>query len=250
MSGTRECQNGTSRRVRTVFQRGPSHSPGGATGKPPPSPAGPAPMMAILWFFIAAGGSNLKFSSKAVSPMYCSTALMPTKSSTLFRLQPSSQGAGHTLPIIDGNGFASVERRKGVFLPGHVFRGGLDTTNDLQPSPDIFSRGATALAWRGSMDIGRTFVGGIFVKDVLLVIPPFKRTIFELPESQGIVVVGRDTHGQLRIKGENHSSGSRNAGKGRAGNAPGIGRYNRPGLEPRQPDRFPGSGMGNGGAII
>ena len=44
--------------------------------------------------------------------MYCSTELIPTKSSTLLRLQPLSHGAGHTRPIIAGNGLASVARRK------------------------------------------------------------------------------------------------------------------------------------------
>ena len=34
---------------------------------------------------------------------------MPTKSSTSFLLQPSWQGAGQTLPIIEGNGFAVVD---------------------------------------------------------------------------------------------------------------------------------------------
>ena len=58
-----------------------------------------------------AGGSNVKPSATAVSPMYCSTALIPTKSSTSLRLQPSSHGAGQTRPICDGNGLASVARR-------------------------------------------------------------------------------------------------------------------------------------------
>ena len=43
--------------------------------------------------------------------MNCSTALIPTVSSTSLRLQPSSHGAGQTRPITDGNGLASVERR-------------------------------------------------------------------------------------------------------------------------------------------
>ncbi len=49
---------------------------------------------------------------------------MPTKSSTSLRLQPSWQGAGHTRPIIDGNGLASVERRKAyspISMPGAGF---------------------------------------------------------------------------------------------------------------------------------
>jgi hypothetical protein len=53
------------------------------------SPAGPPPMMATFLPISAAPGSNLKPWVKAASPMYCSTALMPTKSSTSLRLQPS-----------------------------------------------------------------------------------------------------------------------------------------------------------------
>ena len=59
----------------------------------------------------AGASGNLKPCAIAVSPMYCSTELIPTKSSTSFRLQPVWQGAGHTRPIIEGNGFAVVERR-------------------------------------------------------------------------------------------------------------------------------------------
>ena len=52
---------------------------------------------------------NEKPSEIAWSPIYCSTAFMPTKSSTSFLLHPSWHGAGQTLPIIEVNGFAVVD---------------------------------------------------------------------------------------------------------------------------------------------
>ena len=87
-------------------------------------PPQPPPMIATFLPVGLASTSNLNPSSLALSPINCSTALMPIVSSTSLRLQPSSQGAGQTRPIIDGNGFASVERLNAyschVMSPGGV----------------------------------------------------------------------------------------------------------------------------------
>src|SRR5665647_3878129 len=52
------------------------------------------------------------------SPRKCSTELIPTWSSRALRLHPVSQGAGQTRPITDGNGLASVKRRKAYSCQG------------------------------------------------------------------------------------------------------------------------------------
>jgi len=77
----------------------------------------------FLPVFVSGLGKASLFSI-AHSPRKCSTELMPTKSSTWLRLQPDSQGAGHTRPITLGSGLASVRRRQAYschFMPAGGF---------------------------------------------------------------------------------------------------------------------------------
>ena len=74
-------------------------------------PAGPPPITATFLPVGAGAAGNARLLAIAYSPRKCSTELMPTWSSTSLRLQPVSHGAGHTRPITEGNGFASVSRR-------------------------------------------------------------------------------------------------------------------------------------------
>ena len=81
--------------------------------------------------------------------MYCSTALMPTKSSTSLRLQPSSHGAGQTRPICDGNGFASVARRN-AYSCHDMSCGGFSTPRTICSQPRMSSP-AGQLPWHGGV---------------------------------------------------------------------------------------------------
>src|SRR3989304_569832 len=100
--------------------------------------------------------------------MYCSTALMPTVSSTLLRLQPAWQGAGHTRPIIEGTGLASVERRN---------------ADSCIPVPlGVFPRRAARLAGRGLVHVDRALVGLVAGEDLLLQGGPFVVAVLELAE--------------------------------------------------------------------
>ena len=81
--------------------------------------------------------------------MYCSTALMPTKSSTALRLQPVWHGAGHTRPIIEGKGFASVERRKAYSCMPTPF-GGFSIPRTMLSHPRMSSPEGQ-LAWQGGV---------------------------------------------------------------------------------------------------
>ncbi len=67
---------------------------------------------------LVSGFSNFRPLAIAYSPRKCSTELMPTKSSTSLRLQPDSHGAGHTRPITEGKGLASVRRRQAYSCHG------------------------------------------------------------------------------------------------------------------------------------
>ena len=102
------------------------------------SPAGPPPMMATVLPVASLGVTgSLVLCSIAQSPMYCSTPLMPTKSSTSLRLQPSSHGAGQTRPITDGNGFASTMRWKAYSCQAMPFAGGLSICRAIINQPRI-----------------------------------------------------------------------------------------------------------------
>ena len=81
--------------------------------------------------------------------MYCSTALMPTVSSTLLRLQPVWHGAGHTRPIIEGNGLASVERRN-AYSCMLVPLGAFSTPRTMLSQPRMSSPEGQ-VAWQGGV---------------------------------------------------------------------------------------------------
>src|SRR3972149_8972453 len=95
--------------------------------------------------------------------MYCSTALMPTKSSTTLRLQPVWQGAGQTRPIIDGKGLAAAERRNAyscIVVP----LGGFSVPRHIFSQPRISSPDGQ-LAWQGGVLC--TYVGHLSVSSAL-----------------------------------------------------------------------------------
>ena len=81
--------------------------------------------------------------------MYCSTALIPTKSSTSFLLQPVWQGAGQTLPIIDGNGFAVVDLRK-AYSCIEMSAGGFSIPLTMSNQP-LMSSPEGQLPWHGGV---------------------------------------------------------------------------------------------------
>ena len=81
--------------------------------------------------------------------MNCSTALIPTKSSTSLRLQPSSHGAGQTRPICDGNGLASVARRN-AYSCQLIPSGGFSSPRTTWSQPRMSSP-AGQLPWHGGV---------------------------------------------------------------------------------------------------
>ena len=62
---------------------------------------------------------------------------------------------------------------EGILLPVHPDRRLFLLAHDGQPAADVLARGATALAGRRLVDIGRTLVGGVLNKDLLGQIAPF-----------------------------------------------------------------------------
>ena len=64
-----------------------------------------------------------------------------------------------TDPAHDGGEWIGIGNAvEGIFLPGFIGRRLFNTTHNVQPATDILTRGATALAGRGTVNIGRTFV--------------------------------------------------------------------------------------------
>jgi hypothetical protein len=86
----------------------------------------------------------------AYSPRKCSTALMPTWSSTSLRLQPFSQGAGQTRPITDGKGLACVSRRQAYSGQGWP-AGGFSVPRVTASQPRMSSPDGQ-LPWQGGVD--------------------------------------------------------------------------------------------------
>src|SRR3989344_2422217 len=116
--------------------------------------------------------------------MNCSTALMPTYSSTELRLQPVWHGAGHTRPIMEGNGLASGAGGEAVSLPLHILGRLLDAAHDVEPAADVFTGRAACLAGRGLVHVGRALVGGISREDTGLEGGPFLIAVLVLAERE------------------------------------------------------------------
>ena len=57
---------------------------------------------------------------------------------------------------------------KGIFLPHHAGRRFLDATHDIEVTTDVFTCGATALARRCALNVGRALVRVTGIKDFFL----------------------------------------------------------------------------------
>ncbi len=75
---------------------------------------------------------------------------MPTWSSTSFRLQPVSHGAGQTRPMTDGNGLASVRRRHAYSCHATPC-GGFSVWRTICSQPRMSSPEGQ-LPWQGGVD--------------------------------------------------------------------------------------------------
>src|SRR5512135_3087866 len=93
---------------------------------------------------------NFRLFLMAYSPRKCSTELMPTWSSTSLRLHALSHGAGHTRPMTDGNGFASVRRRHAYSCHGTPC-GGFSVPRTMASQPRMSSPEGQP-AWHGGAD--------------------------------------------------------------------------------------------------
>ena len=96
--------------------------------------------------------------------MNCSTALMPTKSSTLVAVAAVLTGRRADPAHHGREGVGIGGAAEGVLLPGHAGRRLLLLAHDGEPAADVLTRGAAALAGRGLVDIGRTLVGVVPAK--------------------------------------------------------------------------------------